>query len=60
MQRGLASGALLCKFSVLGWNTSSLDYCKKRGAVDTTASMGYQSFRMDRPTMDTFVAGARQ
>ncbi len=43
-----------CNFSVLDWNKPSIEFYKRRGAVDLTGKEGWLAFRLDREAMEKF------
>lgn len=45
-----------CNWNCLDWNTPSIEYYKRQGAVDLSATQGWLSFRMDHNTMQQFVS----
>jgi len=52
----LAVGCSRCNFSVLDWNTPSIEYYKRQGAVDLSDKEGWKSFRMTKSVMEDFVS----
>ena len=52
----LAVGCSRCNFSVLDWNTPSIEYYKRQGAVDLSDKEGWKSFRMTKGVMEDFVS----
>ncbi len=51
---GLSRRCTRCSFSVLNWNTPSIDFYKRMGAVDHTAKDGWLAFRMEEESMKNF------
>eukprot|EP00092_Neocalanus_flemingeri_P013419 GFUD01014468.1.p1 GENE.GFUD01014468.1~~GFUD01014468.1.p1 ORF type:complete len:162 (+),score=47.98 GFUD01014468.1:55-540(+) len=51
----LTTGCSRCNFSVLDWNTPSIEYYKRKGAVDLSTAEGWLCFRMNKDEMERFV-----
>lgn len=51
----LKIGCSRCNFSVLDWNTPSIEYYKRQGAVDLSTAEGWLCFRMNKDVMERFV-----
>ncbi|XP_071513779.1 uncharacterized protein [Panulirus ornatus] len=49
-------GGLWCDFSVLDWNTKSINVYKSKGAANLTQQKGYHCYRMVKDRMKTFIA----
>ncbi|KAK7482871.1 hypothetical protein BaRGS_00025904 [Batillaria attramentaria] len=43
------------QWSVLDWNTPSVELYKRRGGINITVEEGWHAFRMTRPVMEDFV-----
>ena len=54
IQAGLDIGCSRCNFSVLDWNTPSIEFYKKHGAVDLSEAEGWLAFRMNQHEMKLF------
>ena len=55
VKHALEIGCARCDFSALDWNKPSINFYKKKGAIDLSESGGYKSFRMEREVMEKFV-----
>ena len=54
IQAGLDIGCTRCNFSVLDWNTPSIEFYKKHGAIDLNEAEGWLAFRMNHHEMKLF------
>ena len=46
---------IFCDCQVLDWNTPSIEYYKRQGAVDLSTKEGWLCFRMNKDVMERFV-----
>jgi len=56
VKHALDIGCARCNFSVLDWNTPSIEFYKRQGAVDLSEKEGWKCFRMNKNVMEEFVS----